>query len=63
MCPLMMGLNLMDNIKEMENKLHERKSNLHFDGWQMTKSSFVKDNQCFKYLHLDKYKINEKNNI
>ena len=53
----------MDNIKEMENKLHERKSNLHFDGWQMIKSSFVKDNQCFKYIYWDKYKINEKNNI
>ena len=46
MCPLNMGVNLMDNIKEMEKKLHEGKSILHFDGWEMTKSSFVKGNSA-----------------
>ena len=60
MCPLNMGVNLMDNIKEMKSKLHEGKSILHFDGWEMTKSSFVKGNQCYKYLYLDKHKRNEK---
>ena len=63
MSPLMMGVNLNNKIREMEKKLHERKSILRFDGWQMTKSSFVKGNQCFKYLYLDKHKKNEKTSV
>lgn len=33
---------------------------MQYNSWQLSKSSFVKGNQCTKYLYLDKYKKNER---
>jgi hypothetical protein len=36
---------------------------MKFDVWKLTKSSFVKGNQCSKYLYLDRHKKQEKTPI
>jgi len=63
MHPIMMASEFVQKINELNNKLSIGKDILKFDTWKLTKSSFVKGNQCLKYLYLDKYKKQEKTPI
>jgi tetratricopeptide (TPR) repeat protein len=47
-------------IQELTPKKEESKAILMFDTWKLSKTSFVKGNQCVKHLYLDKHKRNEK---
>lgn len=53
-----------NELEQKINSVNEKKdlsqSILKFDRWVLTKSSFVKGNQCLKYLFLDKHKRNQK---
>lgn len=60
MSAIMMGADLNNKIREVEKRIHESKSILQYNSWQLSKSSYVKGNQCSKYLYLDKYKKNER---
>ena len=42
MCAIMMGGDLNNNIRKIENIIHESKSILQYNSWQLSKSSFVK---------------------
>jgi len=59
MQPIMMASSIVSSLDEIKSKLKNSKSILTFDNWKLTKSSYVKANQCLKYLYLDKYKRNE----
>lgn len=61
MHPIFMAGELKQKIEKLETKKHLGKSILTFDAWKLTKSSFVKGNNCVKALYLDKFKRNEKN--
>jgi hypothetical protein len=63
MQPIMMASDIVKKINEINNKIGIGKSVLKFDVWKLTKSSFVKGNQCLKYLYLDKHKKEEKTPI
>lgn len=51
---------LKEKLYETERLKWDGKSILSFDGWKLSKSSYVKGNQCLKYLYLDKYKKKER---
>ena len=51
---------LKEKFDETEKLKWDGKSILSFDGWKLSKSSYVKGNQCLKYLYLDKYKKKER---
>ena len=51
---------LKEKLVETERLKWDGKSILSFDGWKLSKSSYVKGNQCLKYLYLDKYKKKER---
>lgn len=63
MQPIMMANEMSRKIDEINTKLHTSRDILTFDVWKLTKSSFVKGNQCLKYLYLDKFKKQEKTPI
>jgi hypothetical protein len=63
MQPIMMASGLVEKINEINNKIVVGESILKFDVWKLTKSSFVKGNQCSKYLYLDRHKKQEKTPI
>ena len=60
MQPMIMAGDLVAKIKDLESRPSSSKSILSWDTWKLTKSSFVKANQCVKYLFLDKHKKHEK---
>jgi hypothetical protein len=60
MQPIMIASDLVQKIEKLNNFFDKGKSILRFDTWTLTKSSFVKGNQCLKYLFLDKHKKQEK---
>ena len=51
---------LKEKLVETEKLKRDGKSILSFDGWKLSKSSYVKGNQCLKYLYLDKHKKKER---
>ena len=51
---------LKEKLDETERLKWDGKSILRFDGWKLSKSSYVKGNQCLKYLYLDKHKKRER---
>ena len=51
---------LKEKFNEAERLKWNGESILRFDGWKLSKSAYVKGNQCLKYLYLDKYKKKEK---
>ena len=51
---------LKEKLVETEKLKWDGKSILSFDGWKLSKSSYVKGNQCLKYLYLDKHKKKER---
>ena len=63
MQPIMMASEIVKKINKINTKIGIGKSVLKFDVWKLTKSSFVKGNQCLKYLYLDKHKRQEKTPI
>lgn len=63
MQPIMMASGLAEKIEKLKNKIGFGENILRFDTWKLTKSSFVKGNQCIKYLYLDKHKKQEKTPI
>ncbi len=63
MQPIMMASELVEKIEKIKSKIGRGKSILKFDVWKLTKSSFVKGNQCLKYLYLNKHKKQEKTPI
>lgn len=63
MQPIMMASGIVEKINEINTKIGTGKAVLKFDVWKLTKSSFVKGNQCLKYLYLDKHKKQEKTPI
>lgn len=63
MQPIMMASGIVQKINEINTKIRTGKAVLKFDVWKLTKSSFVKGNQCLKYLYLDKHKKQEKTAI
>ena len=63
MQPIMMASGIVEKINEINTKIETGKAVLKFDFWKLTKSSFVKGNQCLKYLYLDKHKKQEKTPI
>jgi hypothetical protein len=63
MHPIFMAGELKRKIETAESNRHLGKSFLKFDTWKLTKSSFVKGNNCVKSLYLDKFKRIEKNVI
>ena len=54
---------LKEKFDKTEKLKWDGKSILSFDGWKLSKSSYVKGNQCLKYLYLDKYKKKERTPI
>ncbi len=60
MRPMILAGELVNKIKNLESGTYTKKSTLSFETWKLTKSSFVKANQCIKYLYLDKHKKQEK---
>src|SRR5690554_1151153 len=56
MQPIMMASGIVEKINEINTKIETGKAVLKLDVWKLTKSSFVKGNQCLKYLYLDKHK-------
>jgi hypothetical protein len=60
MQPTHMAKELVDKLSQMSRYLHAGKPILTFETWRLSKSSFVKGNQCLKYLFLDKHKKKEK---
>lgn len=50
-------------INDLISKQEESKAILMFDTWKISKTSFVKGNQCVKHLYLDKHKRTEKTPI
>lgn len=54
---------LKEKLVETEKLKWDGKSILSFDGWKLSKSSYVKGNQCLKYLYLDKHKKKERTPI
>lgn len=63
MQPIMMASDLAEKIEKLNKYNSKGNSILKFDTWTLTKSSFVKGNQCIKYLFLDKHKKQEKTPI
>jgi len=60
MQPAMMAKEIEKKINDVNSKIIDGQSILKFSKWNLTKSSFVKGNQCLKYLYLDKHKKQEK---
>jgi len=58
--PTTMASELVDKIEATSNRIKSGTTILRFENWKLTKSSFVKGNQCVKFLYLDKHKKNEK---
>ncbi|WP_338769320.1 hypothetical protein WAF17_09600 [Bernardetia sp. ABR2-2B] len=50
----------IDEAKELKRNHPQTKSNLKYQDWNLSKSSFVKGKQCIKYLYLDKHKKKER---
>lgn len=63
MHPIQLKESLTQKSEESKLNLSLGKSILIYESWELTKSSFVKGNQCVKSLYLDKFKRNEKNPI
>lgn len=61
--PIMMASEIVEKIDNIITKINGSRDILRFDVWKLTKSSFVKGNQCLKYLYLDRYKKEEKTPI
>lgn len=47
-------------IESLTQQMPDGKSILMYNSWALSKSAFVKGEQCVKYLYLDKYKKQEK---
>lgn len=60
MQPALMAAELVDKLSQMRRYLNAGKPILTLETWRLSKSSFVKGNQCLKYLFLDKHKKKEK---
>jgi hypothetical protein len=63
MQPILMAGTLKRKKQECIQKMRYGKTILEYETWKLTKSSFVKGNQCVKSLYLDNYKRKEKNPI
>ena len=63
MQPILMAGTLKRKKQECIQKMRYGKTILEYETWKLTKSSFVKGNQCVKSLYLDKHKRKEKNPI
>jgi hypothetical protein len=63
MQPILMAGTLKRKKQECIQKMRFGKTILEYETWKLTKSSFVKGNQCIKSLYLDNYKRKEKNPI
>jgi hypothetical protein len=61
MQPILMAGTLMRKKEECFQKKSFGKSVLEYEIWKLTKSSFVKGNQCVRSLYLDFHKRKEKN--
>ena len=60
MQPAMMASELTNKINSANRNIGNGNSILRFESWQLSKTSFVKGNQCLKYLYLDKHKKKER---
>jgi len=58
--PIMMASRFIQQIKELNGKISFSKEILKYDSWKLSKSTFIKGNQCIKYLYLDKFKKTER---
>ncbi len=58
--PMVMAGDLINNIKNLKTRPFSKESILSWDTWKLTKSSFVKADQCVKYLFSDKHKKHKK---
>lgn len=57
MYPIQLGATLASKIEELSPMSRDKGLGiLRRETWNLTKTSFVKGNQCIKQLHLDKYK-------
>lgn len=63
MQPISMAGTLIRKKQECIQKMRYGKTILEYETWKLSKSSFVKGNQCVKSLYLDKHKRKEKNPI
>lgn len=63
MQPMLMASEIVEKINEINTKIGAGKAILKYDVWKLTKTSFVKGNQCLKYLYLDKHKKQDKTPI
>ena len=58
--PAVMAGEISKKIDNIKNRNDNGTPIFKFDYWKLTKTSFVKGNQCEKYLFLDKHKKKEK---
>lgn len=63
MQPIWLAGELKHKLESSNSKILQGKPILQSDFWSLTKSSFVKGNQCIKSLYLDKHKRSDKNPI
>ena len=63
MQPISMAGTLIRKKQECIQKMRYGKTILEYETWKLSKSSFVKGNQCIKSLYLDNYNRKEKNPI
>ncbi|AFM04888.1 hypothetical protein Fleli_2523 [Bernardetia litoralis DSM 6794] len=50
----------IEEQKKQEENKNNVQSNLKYQNWKLSKSSFIKGKQCIKYLYLDKHKKKER---
>lgn len=60
MAPIEMFGDLKEKLDFLSPKKLQTNSVLKYETWQLSKSSFVKGEQCVKYLFLDKHKKRER---
>ena len=58
--PIAMASRFIQQIKELNSKISFGKEILKYDSWKLSKTAFIKGNQCIKYLYLDKFKKTER---
>lgn len=61
MYPILLAGELHEKIKRVESEALPGRSILKHEVWKLSKSSFVRGNQCHKSLYLNKYKPKDRN--
>lgn len=61
MYPIILAGELQEKIKRVESEVLPGRSILKHESWRLSKSSFVRGNQCLKSLFLNKYKPKDRN--